>query len=67
MSSDDYTYLVLWSPDDQEHVGTVAEFPSLSWLDSDPREALDGIQNLVAEVLAEMTQTGEEPPTPGVR
>lgn len=63
----DYTYRVRWSPDDQEHVATVDEFPSLSWLDADPREALNGIQNLVAEVLAEMTRTGEEPPTPGVR
>src|SRR5699024_8948291 len=59
-----YTYGVHWSPETQEHVGTVAEFPSMSWLDSDPRAALDGIQNLVAEVLAEMSQAREEPPHP---
>ena len=27
-----YTYRVEWSEDDQEFVGTVAEFPSLSYL-----------------------------------
>lgn len=62
MSTEHYTYRVRWSPEDQEHVGTVAEFPSLSWLDSDPRAAFDGIRNLVAEVLEDMAQTGEEPP-----
>ena len=42
MSTEHYTYRVRWSPVDQEHVGTVAEFPSLSWLDADPRAAFDG-------------------------
>ena len=27
-----YTYRVAWSVEDGEHVATVAEFPSLSWL-----------------------------------
>ena len=27
-----YTYRVAWSAEDGEHVATVAEFPSLSWL-----------------------------------
>lgn len=60
----DYTYRVRWSPDDQEHVATVDEFPSLSWLDADPRAALEGIQHLVTEVLADMSKGMEEPPIP---
>ena len=32
MSVDHYTYRVTWSPEDKEHVGLCAEFPSLSWL-----------------------------------
>lgn len=52
--STDYTYHVHWSSEDREHVGTVAEFPSLSWLDADPRAALDGIRNLATEALTDI-------------
>ena len=31
-----YTYRVTWSVEDGEHVATVAEFPSLSWLAPTP-------------------------------
>ncbi|SMX66789.1 hypothetical protein BI49514_00320 [Brevibacterium iodinum ATCC 49514] len=62
-----YTYQVQWSPESHQLVGTVAEFPSLSWIDSDPREAFDGIRSLVAEVLKDIAISGEEPPAPGVR
>lgn len=55
------TYSVQWSAEDGEYVGTVAEFPSLSWLDSDPRAAFDGIRAVVAEVLADMAESGETP------
>jgi len=34
-----YTYRVTWSAEDGEHVATVAEFPSLSWLAPTPVEA----------------------------
>lgn len=44
------TYRVHWSNEDQEYVGTVAEFPSLSWLADDPDEALSGIKALVADI-----------------
>jgi hypothetical protein len=30
-----YRYSVQWSPEDQEFVATVLEFPFLSWLDED--------------------------------
>jgi hypothetical protein len=62
-----YTYQVHWFLDTCEHVATVVEFPSLSWLDADPRVALNGIRTLVAEVLEDIALTGEEPPAPGVR
>jgi len=67
VSTEGYTYRIQWSQEDQEHVGTVAEFPSLSWLDADPCASVDGIRNLVAEVLEDMAQTGEEPPPKRVR
>ena len=62
--SDHYTYRVTWSPEDQEHAGLCAEFPSLSWLAASPGEALDGIRKLVGEVLEDMAATGERPPAP---
>jgi predicted HicB family RNase H-like nuclease len=59
-----YTYRVIWSEDDQEHVGLVAEFPSLSWLAPTAGEALSGITKLVADVFADMVKSKETPPEP---
>jgi len=59
-----YTYRVSWSAEDEEFVGTCAEFPSLSWLEEDQSEALHGICKLVAEVIEEMKETGEFIPEP---
>ena len=56
----EYTYRVFWYEPDQEYVGTVAEFPSLSHLDGSPEKALDGIMKVVADVLEDMVQDGEE-------
>ena len=49
-----YRYSVQWSPEDQEFVATVLEFPSLSWLDEDQFEALRGIERLVSDVIDEL-------------
>ena len=49
-----YTYRVAWSVEDGEHVATVAEFPSLSWLAPTPVEALAGLANVVRDVLADL-------------
>lgn len=57
-----YSFSVTWSPEDQEFVGSVAEFPSLSWLDGDRGKAFDGIVQLVEDVVKEMTAAGEQPP-----
>lgn len=64
MSLDHYTYRVTWSPEDSEHVGLCAEFPSLSWLARTPEAALKGIRQVVAESVADMSANGEEVPVP---
>ncbi len=62
--NDHYTYRVTWSPEDNEHVGLCAEFPSLSWLAPTPARALAGIQRMVGNSVADMQTTGETPPQP---
>jgi hypothetical protein len=62
--ADHFTYRVSWSEEDGEHVGTCAEFPSLSHLDADQVEALLGIRGLVADVVADMQAKGEPVPAP---
>lgn len=64
MNSQHYTYRVTWSAADGEHVATVAEFPSLSWLDVDLGEALQGLVRLVEDVVADMQANGEAVPEP---
>ena len=64
MAHDHYTYRITWSPEDGEHVGLCAEFPSLSWLDKTPETALSGIRRVVAEVVRDMTASGEKVPEP---
>lgn len=60
MKNDHYTYRVTWSEEDDEYVGSCAEFQSLSWLASDPEAALEGIRQIVADVVADL-QVGGEP------
>ena len=62
--ADHYTYRITWSPEDGEHLGRCAEFPSLSWLAPTPDEALSGIRELVSDVLADMRANGESLPEP---
>lgn len=64
MNEKKYTYRVFWSDEDQEHVGLCAELPSLSWLDEDRGAALDGIVQLVRDVVADMERNGERIPEP---
>ena len=59
-----YRYAVQWSPEDGEFLATVAEFPSLSWLDPDQVEALRGMEQLVEQVIADMTAEGDVVPEP---
>ncbi|MBL8380696.1 MAG: toxin-antitoxin system HicB family antitoxin [Burkholderiales bacterium] len=64
MKVDRYTYRVTWSPEDNEHVGLCAEFPSLSWLAPTPEKALAGIRKTVATVVADLESNREEVPPP---
>lgn len=59
-----YTYRVTWSEDDQEFVGLCAEFPSLSHLAETRAAALDGIVELVGDVVADMAVNNEPIPEP---
>ena len=63
-SIDRYTYRVTWSEEDQEYVGLCAEFPSLSWLKSDPEKALAGIRKLVKEIVSDLKKCKEPVPEP---
>lgn len=63
-NADFYTYRVLWSEEDNEFVGLCAEFPSLSHLAPDRHAALDGIVQLVQDVLQDMESSEETPPQP---
>jgi predicted HicB family RNase H-like nuclease len=64
LENDRYTYRVTWSEEDNEYVGLCVEFPSLSWLATTPEEALKGIRQMVADVVADMKGGGEEVPEP---
>ncbi|MDZ7665137.1 MAG: toxin-antitoxin system HicB family antitoxin [Desulfotignum sp.] len=64
IKNDHYTYRVTWSADDEEYVGLCVEFPSLSWLDGTPEDALKGIRDLVAEVIDDMKNNEEKIPEP---
>ncbi|CAM2161997.1 HicB family protein [Burkholderia cepacia] len=64
MTQDHFTYRVTWSPEDGEHVGLCAEFPSLSRFDATPEGALAGIRRLVADVVRDLTASGEKVPEP---
>jgi predicted HicB family RNase H-like nuclease len=64
MNIDHYTYRLTWSAEDREHVGLCAEFPSLSWLAPTQAEALSGIRQVVADVVADLQASGELVPQP---
>ena len=64
LKNDHYTYRVTWSEEDGEYVGLCAEFLSLSWLASDPESALQGIRQLVADVVKDLKANGEPVPEP---
>lgn len=61
---DRYTYRVTWSKEDQGHVGLCAQFPSLSWLESNPEKALVGIRKLVKSCVSDMVANKEAVPEP---
>jgi predicted HicB family RNase H-like nuclease len=64
LKNDRYTYRVTWTEEDGEYIGLCAEFPSLSWLASEPEAALKGIRQVVADVVADLQANGEQVPEP---
>ncbi len=64
LKNDRYTYRVIWSEEDGEHVGLCGEFSSLSWLAATPEAALKGMRKLVAEVVQDLRASGESVPEP---
>jgi predicted HicB family RNase H-like nuclease len=64
LKNDRYTYRVTWSEEDEEYVGLCAEFPSLSWLSPTPEAALQGIRQVVADVVADLMENEEPVPEP---
>jgi predicted HicB family RNase H-like nuclease len=64
VSSELYTYRVVWSEEDRQFVGLCAEFPSLSWLALVQEDSLRGIVSLVKDVVADMQAGCEKIPVP---
>ncbi len=64
LKNDHYTYRVTWSEEDGEYIGLCAEFQSLSWLAPDPESALQGIRQLIADVVNDLKENGELVPEP---
>ena len=64
LKNDLYTYRVTWSEEDQEYVGLCTEFPSLSWLAETQELTLNGIRQLVADVISDMKKNNEKIPVP---
>jgi predicted HicB family RNase H-like nuclease len=62
--ADRYTYRIIWSTEDEEHVATCAEWPYLSCLDKNRQAALEGVFELVVSEIEQRQQTGEEIPEP---
>lgn len=59
-----YTYRVSWSSEDGEYVASCAEFPSLSWLSASQTDAILGLDELVASVVADLVACGDPIPEP---
>lgn len=59
-----YTFRVTWSAEDNEFVATCLEFPSLSWLAPSRNQAIEGLEQLLAEVVDDMLDGGEKVPEP---
>ncbi len=64
IEKDRYTYRVMWSEEDEEYVGLCVEFPSLSWLAESPEDALHGIRQVIADIVADMEANNELVPEP---
>ena len=62
--ADRYTYRVFWSDEDGEFVATVAEMPSMSWLEPTQTAALERLRKVIGDVIEDMQTRGEPVPIP---
>ena len=61
--AEDYTYRVFWSDEDSAFIAACVEFPSLSNIDeSGQSAALEGMEDLLQDILDEMESSGETAP-----
>ena len=63
----EYSYRIQWSEEDGQYIGTVLEFPSLSWLADTREEARDGIKKTVQDAIRILREEGREVPKPQPR
>ncbi len=64
MDADEYTFHTVFREDDNEFAGYCAEFPELSAFALDEASAMRGIEELVADAVANMKAHGQETPKP---
>ncbi|MFG1931068.1 type II toxin-antitoxin system HicB family antitoxin [Mycobacterium sp. NPDC048908] len=57
-----YTYRAEWSPDSDEYVAVCLEFPSRYSRAQTAHQAIEGIQKVIAEEVADLEERGLEPP-----
>lgn len=62
--AEQYRYIIGWSEDDQDYLGKVAEFPSLSAFADSLGDALKEITVVVEMVLEDLQLSGESIPQP---
>lgn len=60
----DYTYFVFWSDRDRQYIAICPSFPKLSWMENTQEKALQGIKDLVENVIKDMQRSGEPIPPP---
>jgi len=63
-SVDDYSLLVGRDRETKEYVAVVREFPSLSWVADSRVAAAAGLRHVLADILRDMYDHGEDVPAP---
>lgn len=62
MSAAQYTYEAMWSPEDRAFIARVREFPSLEAHGDSRESSIRALRNVVAAVLKNLAESGEEIP-----
>ena len=57
-----YTYRAEWSPESGEYIGLCLEFPSRYSRAQSAHEAIEGIERVIDEAVAEIVDFGDTPP-----